>query len=448
MLLAAAAVPLAASADIDALVDILGEPGSAGLGLLTRAQPSPYRGAGDRFDFVPLYLYEGERIFLHATRAGIKLINHADDRLDLVLNYRFEGFPVPDIPPELEGMKTREPSADLGFAYRRFTGWGTLHGTLLYDAFHVHSGFEARLGYSYDWTRGRWTLRPNALLAFRSAKLNDYYYGVLPEEALPTRPAYAPGAGLNAWLGLYGSYQLSEGWHLIAGAGVQLLDRAIANSPIVKTGTLPSVFLGAAYDFGSHSRPEREGNPLYVKVLYGQATECKLFDIVTFRCFDTDTPDATSIAAIELGKPLAERVNGWPMDFVGYLGLLRHFENGRQSDSWQVNGYVKVFYYGFPWSKHVRTRAGLGAGFAYAERAPWEEVRDAAESGGTTSRLLNYLDPTVDFNLGDVVRFKRLKDTWLGIGISHRSGVFGTSQLLNNVDGGSNYIYTYIETKI
>jgi outer membrane protein len=448
LLLAAAAAPLLALANVDPLIDTLAEPGSAGLGLLIRAQPSPYRGAGDRFDFVPLYLYEGERLFLHATRAGIKLINDSDNRLDLILNYRFEGYPVPDVPPELAGMKTREPSADLGFAYRWFTDWGTLHGELLYDAFHVHGGIEARLGYSYDWTRARWTLRPSAFLAFRSAKLNDYYYGVQPEEALPTRPAYAPGSGLNAWLGLYASYQLSEGWHLIGGAGVQLMDRDIADSPIVKTGVLPTAFLGAAYDFGSYKKPERDGSPLYIKALYGQATACKLFDIVTFRCFDTDTPDGTSIAAIELGKPLAERVNGWPMDFVGYLGLLRHFENGKQSDSWQVNGYVKLFYYGFPWSEHVRTRVGLGVGFSYAERVPWEEVRDAAEQSGTTSRLLNYVDPTVDINLGDVVRSKRLKDTWLGIGVSHRSGVFGTSQLLNNVDGGSNYIYTYVETKI
>jgi hypothetical protein len=31
---------------------------------------------------------------------------------------------------------------------------------------------------------------------------------------------------------------------------------------------------------------------------------------------------------------------------------------------------------------------------------------------------------------------------------SHRSGIFGTSQLLGNVNGGSNYIYCYIESKM
>jgi outer membrane protein len=44
-----------------------------------------------------------------------------------------------------------------------------------------------------------------------------------------------------------------------------------------------------------------------------------------------------------------------------------------------------------------------------------------------------------------VVGVRKMKDTYLGIGVTHRSGIFGFSQLLNNVNGGSNYIYTYVE---
>ncbi|MES2955624.1 MAG: MipA/OmpV family protein, partial [Pseudomonadota bacterium] len=59
---------------------------------------------------------------------------------------------------------------------------------------------------------------------------------------------------------------------------------------------------------------------------------------------------------------------------------------------------------------------------------------------------LNYLDPSIDFSLGDLIGRPGLKDTYLGFGVSHRSGIFGSSRLLGNVNGGSNYIYTYIET--
>ena len=40
------------------------------------------------------------------------------------------------------------------------------------------------------------------------------------------------------------------------------------------------------------------------------------------------------------------------------------------------------------------------------------------------------------------------RDTFLGVGVSHRSGGFGKSRLFGNVDGGSNYIYLSIETSL
>jgi outer membrane protein len=36
----------------------------------------------------------------------------------------------------------------------------------------------------------------------------------------------------------------------------------------------------------------------------------------------------------------------------------------------------------------------------------------------------------------------------VGVGLSHRSGIFGSSQLLGNINGGSNYLYGYVETKL
>ena len=49
-------------------------------------------------------------------------------------------------------------------------------------------------------------------------------------------------------------------------------------------------------------------------------------------------------------------------------------------------------------------------------------------------------------NVGDVFGAKSLKDTFVGFGVSHRSGIFGASRLLGNVSGGSNYIYGYVES--
>jgi outer membrane protein len=94
----------------------------------------------------------------------------------------------------------------------------------------------------------------------------------------------------------------------------------------------------------------------------------------------------------------------------------------------------------------LRTRIGFGIGLSWASRVPYVEQRDQTAKGQNTSKLLSYLDPSIEINTGDLFRAKRLEDTWLGVGVSHRSGAFGSSQLLGNVDGGSNYIYASIET--
>ncbi len=444
-------LPATAAAIIDPLSDVLLAPGSTGLGILVRNERSPYEGAGMRRDLVPLYLYEGKRVFLHASRVGFKLRDGPDDRLDVFLDYRFEGFPSVRVPPSLAGMETRGPTTDAGISYRHRGALGIFEATYLRDALSITNGSELRLGYRYDWRGDRWTLRPGLTLMLRSANLNNYYYGVRAEEAASGRPAYEPGAGANVWAGFYGSYALTQRWKLVGGAGTTIFDDKVRNSPIVKNSNQPAAFVGAAYDFGEPARQwGGENPPLYVKLLYGKsaAPDCHLIRIMTLRCTSTDSDDNTRISALELGRPLVEELNGWPLDFVGYVGLLHHDENGLQGDAWQLNAYIKAFYYGFPWSGRVKTRIGFGTGISVADRVPFVEVRDQAQRGRNTSKLLNYLDPSVDVSLGDVLGVRSLKHTYIGLGVSHRSGIFGTSRLLGNVNGGSNYLYTYIESRL
>ena len=126
------------------------------------------------------------------------------------------------------------------------------------------------------------------------------------------------------------------------------------------------------------------------------------------------------------------------------LPVTHHDERGLQTNGFQVDLFMKAIYYGFPWSNRVKTRLGVGVGLSAAQRVPYTEV--TSQNGKTTSRLLNYLDPTIDISVGDLFSVRSLKETFVGIGVSHRSGIFGASRLLGNVSGGSNYIYTYVES--
>ncbi|MDP3357594.1 MAG: MipA/OmpV family protein [Polaromonas sp.] len=438
-----------AHANPDPLSELLTVPGSAALGLAVRAEQSPYVGGGTRYDLLPLYLYEGKRLFLHGSRAGLKLFDEGSQRVDVFLDQRFEGYADDRVPPSLAGMAERGSGLDAGVSYRYRQPWGTVQAEYLQDAAGFSKGSELRLSYGYDWRSGKLALRPSLTLAARSARLNNYYYGVLPGEATATRPAYAPGSGVNTTLGLHGSYALDGGWRLLGGVTHTWLDGKVKASPIVGKSAQTGVFVGAAYDFGSYKGGwTEEKSPTHLKLLYGKSTEdgCHLAKIITLTCASTAKVNSTRIAGVQIGKPFIERLNGWPLDIVGYVGLLQHDDRGLAPNGLQFDAFMKAYYYGFPWSDRVNTRLGLGAGISLAQRVPYTESSSQAARGRQTSRLLNYLEPSIDVSLGDLIGNRALKNTYLGFGVSHRSGIFGASRLLGNVNGGSNYIYTYLET--
>ncbi|HEU4375610.1 MAG TPA: MipA/OmpV family protein [Telluria sp.] len=447
-LLLAPLTALAGPAGSDVLVDFLAIPGSAGLGGLQRLVFSPYRGGAVTQDLVPLYMYEGKQFYLHGTRAGIKLSERTDHDLEVFLDYRFEGFPADRTPDVLQGMARRSSGIDVGIAYRKRKPWGNLDAEILHDANSLSGGTEMRLGYSVDLQSGRWHFRPSAAVARRNATLNNYYYGVRADEARPDRPAYLPGGGYDWTLSLFGYYEITERWRLLGGVGATLLDSGVRHSPIVDNKVQPNAMFGAAYDFGSHKPYSEPGLPLHMKIYGGRATDCNFLPAATFRCGSTRTADDTRIWGVDFGRPLIEHVNNWPLDFVAWIGLQLHDERGVAPDSVQLNAHIKAYYYGFPWGGTVRTRVGFGAGFSMAQRVPLVEVEDQARRGRQTSRFLNYLDPSIDVSLGDLLGERRLKETYLGVGISHRSGIFGASQLLGNINGGSNFLYGYLEAKM
>jgi outer membrane protein len=442
-------VPQIAGATSDPLTGIISVPGGAGLGIATRTEASPYRDGGVRYDLMPIYLYEGKYVYLHGYRFGLKLENEEkNNRFDVFLSHRFEGFPYDRIPSSLAGMAGRGPGVDFGASYQRSGPWGAVYGELLHDISGASEGNEVRLGYNYEWKSGRLRLRPHVMLAARDSKLNDYYYGVQPTEATAFRPAYQPGSGVNAQIGLYGAYSLTGRWRLLAGISATRWANGVRGSPIVEDRAQISGVLGVMYDFSPEHAIWPEGKPLIVKAMYGKATDCNLVRTMALSCFSTNTIDQTQISGIEIGRPFIEGLHGWPLDFVGYLGLLHHDERNLQQDFLQLNAYMKAYYYGFPWSNRVRTRIGFGAGISYAQRLPFVEQRDQILRGRNTSKLLNYLNPSIDVSVGDLLGSRALNETYFGFGVSHRSGIFGTSQLLGNVDGGSNYIYTYLEWKM
>jgi len=435
-------------AQVRPLFETLDMSGQAGVGMAIRVSTSPYAGVDQVLNMAPLYVYEGDRFYLHSSRAGVKYNTSAYSHVEAFISSRFEGFPYEDTPASLAGMEQRNPGLDGGIGYRYDGPVGIVTADITNDISIDSNGTELTLGYGYRWRNGPWVVSPYFTLAYRDTDLNDYYYGVRADEATPERPEYTAGDGLNFGAGLYGQYKPSRGWLLLAGIGAELLSPEIYHSPIVDKEWLMTGYLGAIYDFEDEPALWNERKPVLVRLFYGASTDCILNQLMTFRCGSISTVEDSRITGVHLGRPFMEQVNGWPLDFVGYAGVLYRDDGEFQKDSWQIDAYMKAYWRGFPWSDTLGTRIGFGAGLSYASRVPYVEQRDQDAKGQNTSKLLSYLDPSIEINMGDLFRSKKLELTWLGVGVSHRSGAFGSSELFGNVDGGSNYIYASVETSL
>jgi len=146
---------------------------------------------------------------------------------------------------------------------------------------------------------------------------------------------------------------------------------------------------------------------------------------------------------LDMGYRLIEDLWDVPIDIYLKGGVSYFNEQGYQDDFGEMNVYVKAYWKLDFWQNRVRI--GFGEGLSLAQEIPYVETVDATNPDGSvdpTAKFLNYLDISLDLDLGRLVRYKPIYDLYLGYTLKHRSGIFGT---FNGVHGGSNYNMFTIE---
>jgi len=193
----------------------------------------------------------------------------------------------------------------------------------------------------------------------------------------------------------------------------------------------------------SASSSADEAKKYSFRVAYGYASEKDLGDILLTLDFSKHPRDLT-VVAVDGGYLLSENLFDLPLELWAKGGL-SYFDEDQYSNTYELLAYVKLIY-NFDFADN-RVRFGFGEGISYVNHLLEAEVLDATDPitglQDPTSRFLNYLDITVDFDIGKLVGVKSLEDVYLGYLLKHRSGVFG---LYSGVHGGSNYNSFYIET--
>lgn len=218
----------------------------------------------------------GERWFFDNFDLGFELFDHSRFTTNIVArvnsdraffgktNTRYVNFaltsgggsvPIPAAPgtsfvaPVELKVPKRDYAVELGFEMLMDGEWGQASLHAFHDVSGTHEGFEVSADYAYRFTRGRFSIAPSVGVAYKSAALSDYYWGVHADELSPTLFGYEVDAGIGWEAGLKTSYYLTKNARLAISANYERLQDSVADSPIVERPYVLGYFAGLAWQF-------------------------------------------------------------------------------------------------------------------------------------------------------------------------------------------------------
>ena len=396
------------------------------LGLSIRVASIPFATEETRTvgSVVPLLFYRGKYFYMRGIEGGIRFYRTSDWRFSALGRLRFF-----DIPKEYQNeVQGNNVMWGLQATYKPFD-LPYLDLELLSDWLGNVSS-NVRLGINID--NHGFRIDPFVELKLKSKKYNSYYYGLNLEDI---------GFGMDLSLGVIADYHVWSNFYFFGAARVTLLDKGVRNSTYVNSDLYAWAFLGFGFS-NDRTRPKKQRLSIspYIRVSHGWATPSNLSNIFKFKA-EKDTFN-NQLSSVFYGYPLTDQFFGLPIHFYITAGFIWHWKSSVQPHSQEVVVAIKL-YYTIPLP--IRLRLGFAEGFSYANEIPYIEAVEMEEKEYRPSNLLNYLDFSLDLNIGDIFGGEDLKRTWIGYGIHHRSAIFETAAHFGRISGGSNYHTLYLQ---
>jgi outer membrane protein len=159
------------------------------------------------------------------------------------------GVPLQQPQPTALRVPKRDYAVELGLETLLDGEWGEAAIRAFHDVSDTHNGFEISADYSYRWMHGRFSIAPSIGVAYKSAALNDYYWGVQPGEGGLTLLEYHADDGFGWEGGVRTSYYLSKSMRIAISANYERLQDSVARSPLVERPYVFGYFAGMAWQF-------------------------------------------------------------------------------------------------------------------------------------------------------------------------------------------------------
>ena len=377
-------------------------------------------------DIVPLLFYEKGRFFWHGIEAGYTFADYEQWNVSLLGRYRFY-----DIPAEYQNT-TRGNAYDFGFRYRKHQAEDLdLDLEVMND---LHGRTHVNLASRFYRERGNWNLMPYVNLRWKSSEFNNHYYGLDVD---------SPGSGFDLTVGSSVQYHVYENLYLLGRAAITMFDSDTYHTSTVNTPNQTEIFLGFGFfedTKNKQTKPSSLKSKPYIRVAYGSATPSNIGEVVKGNK-EKDVYGNT-LTSVFYGAPVSDTLFSIDLPIYFTVGYVQHQRSAVQRSFPEYVIGIKG-YYTVNWP--TRWRIGIAEGLSYTTEITYIEKTEMDSKGYRASNLLNYLDFTVDVDLGDLFESKALKNLWLGYGIHHRSGIFETSSAFGRIKGGSNYTSLYLQ---
>ncbi len=398
---------------------------SWGLGMIMRGATIPFDTDETKVSsLVPMMWFQGDYVFFRGTEGGVTF--YRKNRWSFSALGRLHFF---DIPSEFQNEYQGDTVE--GGLQARYQVFGPTHFDL-----EVMTDFEgngyANIVYGSTWQNPRIQFFPYLELKIKNRQYNSYYYGL---------DQVSIDGGMDLSLGFAGTYHFVSNIYAYGAAKVTLLDRKVRDSLYVNKDGLGEIYLGFGVS-NDHSKPLKPvvKNTAYWRVAHGWATPSSLADI--FHGVASKDEFNNQLTSVFYGHPITDQLFGLPIEMFIHGGLVWHHKSSVQKNAQEVVASIKL-YYTVPLP--VRLRLGAAEGLSYVNTIPYVEETQLGKKGYKPSKLLNFLDFSVDFNLGDITGGQTMKHWWLGYGIHHRSAIFESVQHFGRIKGGSNFQSVYLQ---
>lgn len=114
----------------------------------------------------------------------------------------------------LTGIEDRDPTLLAGFRANAYFGNTIFQTQVLSDIGNEHDGWSASLLIGRNWQHRNWNFHTIIGAQRQSDKMNNYYYGIRPNEVSERFPLYEAGAGTVYSVEVGVTYPINEKWIL------------------------------------------------------------------------------------------------------------------------------------------------------------------------------------------------------------------------------------------